>query len=117
MTDTTVKDQWPMFYRGLDLIKKTMVPMAALGLVGWLADTGTDGGFIKDIWTALKTASPPVAMVLFVLFLDERRERREAQRQTNERTIDFINSTNSATNALQGMALSMKELRKGGARR
>lgn len=71
--------------------------VAALGTIGYLGERGGDGGFIKDIWSALKTASPPVAMVLFVLFWDERRERRDAQKQCNDRTVDYIQSTNLQT--------------------
>lgn len=68
--------------------------VGALGVIGYFGETGADGGFVKDIWAALKTASPPVAMVLFVLFWDERRERRDAQTRYNERTVDYIQSTN-----------------------
>jgi hypothetical protein len=76
---------------------KHLTFLGALGVIGYLGEKGGDGGFIKDIWAALKTASPPVAMVLFVLFWDERRERRDAQKQCNDRTVDFIQSTNLQT--------------------
>lgn len=78
-----------------DTVKKLAAVGAVVG-VGYIGESGQDGGFIKDVWAALKTASPPVAMVMFILFLDERRERRECQRQLNERTVDFIQSTNAA---------------------
>lgn len=86
-----------------DLARK-VIPVATLVALGWLGETGHDGGFIKDIWLSLKTASPPVAMILFVLLIDERRDRREAQKQTNERTIDFVQSTNGMSNAVSRMA-------------
>lgn len=109
----TAGDPQPMLYRAIELTKKIAVPTAALAFVGWIGETGADGGFIKDIWSGLKTASPTLAMIIFVLLMDERRERREAQRQTNERTIDFVNATNSATTALNQMATNFKEKRNG----
>ena len=81
--------------RVADTIKK-LVAVGVVVVIGYLGESGQDGGFIKDIWAALKTASPPVAMVMFILFLDERRERRDCQKQLNGRTIDFIHSTNGA---------------------
>lgn len=87
--------------------------VGALAVVGYLGETGVDGGFIKDIWAALKTASPPVAMVLFVLFWDERRERRDAQKQCNERTVDYIQSTNLQTGAAGRAAEALTTLAHG----
>lgn len=69
-----------------------------VGVIGWLGETGKDGGFIRDIWQALKTASPPVAMIMFFLYMRESQKRDEAQKQCNDRTIDFVKATNLATN-------------------
>jgi hypothetical protein len=82
--------------RIIDLIKKG-VPLLVVAAIGYMGEHGTDGGFIKDIWTAAKTASPLAAMFAVLCWLDERRERREAQRQCNERTIDYVKSTNAAS--------------------
>lgn len=82
-------------FRLADTVKKLAAVGAVVG-IGYIGESGQDGGFIKDVWAALKTASPPVAMVMFILFLDERRERRDCQHQLNERTVDFIQSTNAA---------------------
>ena len=84
--------------------------MGLIAAIGYVGEQGGDGGFIKDIWTALKVSSPPVAMVLFALLLDERRERREAQRQCNERTVDYIKSTNLQTTASEKMATGFRQL-------
>lgn len=81
----------------VDIIKKGL-PIAAVAVIGYLGETGKDGGFIKDVWAGAKTASPFAAMFAVLAWLSERRERQEAQRQCNERTVDFINSTNAAAN-------------------
>lgn len=81
-----------------------------IAVVSWFGTKNGDGGFIKDIWATLQTASPPVSMVLFLLWLDERRERRESQRQCNDRTIDFIQSTNSQSASSLKMGDGIKQL-------
>jgi hypothetical protein len=78
-----------------------------LGVVGALAYFGEhekDGGFIKDLWEQAKIASPFAAMLALFLFMDERRERREAQQECQNRTIDYIQSTNLAHSALEKIA-------------
>src|SRR5882672_567805 len=92
---------------------KQLTFIGALAAVGYLGETEKDGGFIKDIWAALKTASPPVAMVLFVLYWDEKNERREAQKQCNERTVDYIQSTNLQTGAATRAADALTSLAHG----
>lgn len=92
-----------------DLIRKGFA-LAFVALVGYLGESGSDGGFIKDVWASLKTASPPVAMVLFLLFLDERRERREAQRQCNERTEAFTDTTNKLNNSFASIMTLLQGL-------
>ncbi len=92
-----------------DFIRKALAVIAVF-VVGYLGESGNDGGFIKDIWSSLKTASPPVAMVLFLLFLDERRERREAQRQCNDRTIDFNATINELKNGFDALMTLLKGL-------
>lgn len=79
-----------------DWIKRSFW-ISALAAVAYLGENGHDGGFVRDIWAGAKTASPFAAMLALFLLFDERRERREAQRQCNDRTIDFIRSTNLQT--------------------
>lgn len=83
---------------------------AALAAMAYFGERGDDGGFIKDVWAAAKTASPFAAMFAIMAWLDERRERREAQRQCNERTVDFIQSTNSQFNSLGSIHEAIKQL-------
>lgn len=85
----------------------------AVGFVGvaYLGQTGKDGGFIMDLWNAAKTASPFAAMFAILFFLDERRERREAQRQCNERTISFVESTNTQSTTLENIIEAINQLR------
>lgn len=90
---------------------KNALPIAVLGLIGWLGETGADGGLIKDVWAAAKTASPFAAMFAILAWLDEKRERREAQAQCNDRTIDFIKSTNAASSAFEKMAAGLGAVR------
>lgn len=99
-----------------DVIKKALA-LLAVAAVAYTAETGGDGGFIKDVWTAAKTASPFAAMFAVLAWLDEKRERREAQRQCNERTIDFIEATNAVTTALGKLGTGLRKRQpKGSAR-
>jgi len=86
------------------------VLVVAAGAAGYLSTLGVDGGFIRDIWGGLTQASPPVAMVLFVLLLRSEAKREEANRQCNDRTIDFIKSTNLQANSADRTAEAFKEL-------
>lgn len=63
-----------------ELFRKAL-PYLVLGIVGYIGERGSDGGFIKDVWTAAKTASPFAAMFAILAWLDEKRERRQAQEQ------------------------------------
>ena len=87
--------------------------MAILAVIAWLAKSGNDGGFLKDIWEQAKVASPFAAMLALLLYFDERRERREAQRQCNTRTIEFIEANNAAHAALDKMASATQQKRRG----
>jgi hypothetical protein len=86
--------------------------------VGWLGGLGviiylgehTGNAFINDVWTAAKTASPLAAMFAILVWADERRERREAQKQCNERTVDFIQATNLQALASDKMGSGVREL-------
>lgn len=88
----------------LDLLTK-VTPVLGIAAFGFVGEHGSDSGlitsFVKDIWAGLKTASPPVAMVMFFLYLRADSERKEAQRQCNERTLDFVKTTNRAWAALE----------------
>lgn len=80
----------------VDLIKKSAA-WGVLAALAWLGESGHDGGFIKDLWMAAKTASPFAAMFAVIVWMGERRERIEAQKQLNARTIDFVNSVNETS--------------------
>ena len=92
-----------------DWIKRAPL-FIGLAAFAWLSETGNDGGFVKDIWMAAKTASPLAAMVALYLLYDERRERREAQRQCNDRTIDFVQSTNLQANSSGRTAEAVRDM-------
>lgn len=92
-----------------DWIKRAPL-FLGLAAFAWLSESGNDGGFVRDIWTAAKTASPLAAMVALYLLYDERRERREAQRQCNERTIDFVQSTNLQANSAGQTAEAVRDM-------
>lgn len=83
----------------------TFLTIAALAYFG---EQGSDGGFIKDVWGAAKTASPFAAMLCLMLLLDERRERRDAQKQCADRTIDFIKTVNQGFRAVDKMAEALE---------
>jgi hypothetical protein len=86
--------------------------------VGWLGGVGlviylgenTGNAFINDVWAAAKTASPLAAMFAILVWADERRERREAQKQCNERTVDFIQATNLQAIASDKIGSGVREL-------
>lgn len=82
----------------------------ALGAVAWLSESGQDGGFIKDLWSGAKTASPFAAMFAIIAWLSERKERQEAQRQCNERTIDFVQATNHQATAAEKVAAGLGQI-------
>lgn len=97
----------------MDKLQDWIWRLAWFGLIGGLAYLGekdVDGGFIKDIWNSAKTASPFAAMLALFLLFDQIKERREAQRQCNERTIDYIRSTNLQTTAADKVAGSLSQL-------
>ncbi len=84
--------------------------MGGLAAVAYMGEHGNDGGFIRDVWGAAKTASPFAAMFAVLVWADERRERREAQKQCNERTIDFIRAANVQAQASDKMGSGVREL-------
>lgn len=92
-----------------DLLKKVLavVGLAALAYVG---ESGKDGGFIKDLWNAAKTASPFAAMFAVMAWLSERQERREAQEQCQDRTISFVESTNQQSSALEKVTEAVRQI-------
>lgn len=84
--------------------------MTVILVVAYVGETGKDGGFIKDIWAAAKTASPFAAMFAVMAWLSERQERRKAQDQCQERTISFVESTNQHSTALEKMVEAVKTI-------
>ena len=84
--------------------------MALVLVVAYVGETGVDGGFVKDIWAAAKTASPFAAMFAVMAWLSERQERRRAQEQCQERTISFVESTNQHSTALEKMVEAVRAI-------
>ena len=84
--------------------------VAVVGVVAYVGETGADGGFIKDVWAAAKTASPFAAMFATLAWLSERQERRKAQEQCQERTISFVESTNQHSTALEKMVDAIRQI-------
>lgn len=88
----------------VDLIKKASA-WAALAALAWLGESGMDGGFIKDLWMAAKTASPFAAMFAVIVWMGERKERIDCQKQLNSRTLEYVNSVNEMVNAWNKMSV------------
>jgi hypothetical protein len=100
----------------VDRLTDFLTKIAAVGgltLIAYFAETGRDGGFIKDIWDAAKVASPFAAMFATFAWLSERGERRDAQRQCNDRTISFVEATNTQSGAIENMVAAVKQLADG----
>lgn len=93
----------------IDLLKKGLA-LGCLAVLAYLGESGKDGGFIKDIWSAAKTASPFAAMFAVMAWLSERTERRMTQQQCQDRTISFVEATNAQSNALEQMVEVVKRL-------
>lgn len=89
-----------------DFVKK-LLSLGALALLAWLGERGSDGGFIRDLWLAAKTASPFAAMFAILVWMDERRERREAQKQCADRTVDFIGATHTMAQSMDSVAAAV----------
>jgi hypothetical protein len=104
MSDLKPKTNWEII---LGKVQRVIYLVIGLGLT-YLGEHGQDGGFIQDIWAQAKIASPLAAMLLLVLYFDEKRERRDAQRQCNDRTIEFIQSNNVAHAAMEKMSQAHK---------
>lgn len=100
--------------RGANLVKKIAIPTGALAGAGILAETGYDGGVFKDIWHGLQTASPTLAMILFVLLLDERQGKKLAEERLFQRTIAFVEATNLASAAFNKLAGALAAHKKKG---
>lgn len=89
---------------------KSVGAMLFVVAVAYVGETGQDGGFIKDVWAAAKTASPFAAMFATLAWLSERQERRKAQEQCQERTISFVESTNQHSTALEKMVEAVRQI-------
>lgn len=75
--------------------------LAGIGAFMYFGEHGGDGGFVKELWEQAKVASPFAACLSLFLLFDQVRERREAQRQCQDRTIDFIIAHNTANIAVE----------------
>jgi hypothetical protein len=89
---------------------KATAAMAALAAVAYIGESGKDGGFIKDIWAAAKTASPFAAMFSVMMFLRADAAARRAQEELLERTISFVNAANQQSSALEKLTGTIKEI-------
>ena len=96
--------------KNFTILVKQVTLVVLLVLVAYLGESGKDGGFIKDLWNAAKTASPFAAMFAVLAWLDERRERREAQQQCYDRTISFVEATNKQSTAMETMVDGIKQV-------
>ena len=99
-----------MDYKAIGAWLKNLSLLISLAAIAYFGEHGGDGGFIKDIWAQAKMASPFAAMFAILAWLDERRERREANKNCNERTVDFIRSTNLQTGAAEKVGDGMREI-------
>lgn len=81
----------------------------ALGAVAYFGEKGYDGGFIKDLWTQAKLASPFAAMLALYAWQREVRDRKEAQEQCADRTVDFIKTANTGFRAIDKMAAAVEK--------
>lgn len=84
--------------------------LAVVAGVAYLGENGRDGGFVNDVWSQAKLASPFAAMLALLAWVDEKRERRACQKYLNERTVDFIQSTNLQTSSAAGVAGAVREM-------
>jgi hypothetical protein len=95
---------WRLVTAGLGL--GTVVIFGAIG------ESGADGGFIKDIWGAVKTASPLGAMVTtygcYVIWKEWQRDRKEHADRTN-----LFNKTLNRYARLLESAVTVRESRRG----
>ena len=87
-----------------------LATMSAVAVVAYLGENGQDGGFVKDVWAQAKLASPFAAMLALMFVVDQIKERRTAQKELNERTIDFIKSTNLQTSTASDVLNTVKEM-------
>lgn len=89
---------------------RSVAAMTAVVAVAYVGETGADGGFIKDVWAAAKTASPFAAMFATLAWLKADRERQKAQEQCQDRTISFVESTNQHSAALEKMVEAVRHI-------
>ena len=95
--------------RFLKVMKATIFTVL-LVLIAYIGETGRDGGFIKDIWSAAKTASPFAAMFAVLAWLSERQDRRAAQVELLERTVGFVEATNEQSGSIERMVEAIKQI-------
>ena len=87
-----------------------IVSLLSLAAVYYLGESGKDGGFINDIWAQAKLASPLAAMLALWAWQGEQRERKQAQKELNERTVDFIKSTNLQNATVDKLAPAVAQM-------
>lgn len=84
--------------------------VSGLVAVAYVGESGADGGFIRDLWNAAKTASPFAAMFAVMAWLKADQERLRSQRELYERTIMFVEASNKQSAALETMVASQKQV-------
>lgn len=97
-----------MIERAAEWIKGSGLVVVLL-VTSYLGEHDGQDGFIRDIWIGLKTASPPLAMIMFWLYLRADAERRRAQRECADRTVDYIESTNLQAQSSEKSASALSE--------
>jgi hypothetical protein len=91
-------------------VVKASIFTALLVLMAYIGETGRDGGFIKDVWAAAKTASPFAAMFAILAWLSERQDRRASQVELLERTIYFVEATNEQSASIERMTDAIRQV-------
>lgn len=92
-----------------DLLKK-VTAVGGLAAVMYLGETGKDGGFIKDVWAAAKTAGTFGCLFATLAWLNERQASKKAQEELLERTISFVESANAGARSLEKMVDAVKQI-------
>ena len=92
-----------------DLLKKTG-GVALLAAATYLGETGKDGGLIRDVWAAAKTAGTFGCLFATLAWLNEKRASQKAQEELLERTISFVESSNAQSRALEKIVEAVKHI-------
>ena len=84
--------------------------LATFGVVAYVGESGIDGGFLKDLWAAAKTAGTFGCLFATLAWIDEKADRKRAEQQLFDRTIGFTESTNRQATANENGVDALKEM-------